>query len=83
MLSRIDELAGLIRPFVESDELKFFSTRDFERGLTEDVGVLRRPTPIGLKTFVVERTESVRQQLDGKLPSSGDGSGLGCFGRNR
>ncbi|MDY6912209.1 MAG: CotH kinase family protein [Chloroflexota bacterium] len=32
---------------------------------------------IGLKTFVIERSTSIRQQLDGKLPSHGDGSGNG------
>ena len=37
MESRINQLADLIRPFVEADELKFFSTRDFEHGLTEDM----------------------------------------------
>ena len=170
MKSRIDQLADLIRPFVKADELKFYSTEDFERGLTEGVkratpefGIppgdvplggsplspeslaclkkqftratleelrTRRPTPaeleklkscltreelsvflqnvlgpaappqqlgqpglgptaIGLKTFVVERSASVRQQLAGERPSgSGDGSGNGatsgmCVGRNR
>ena len=165
MESRIDQLADLIRPFVESDELKFFSTEDFERGLTEDMkgigpGVgrppgdvppgaplispeslsclqkqfarvtleelrTRRPSAeeleklescltaeelsallqhgfgpaappqqlmeprlgplaLGLKTFVVERSASVRQQLAGERPSAGDGSGnggtMGMFG---
>ena len=79
MESRIDELAGLIRPYVERDDLKFFSTADFERGLTEDMNLgsaeHRMPTPLGLKTFVVERSEAVRQQLNGEQPSAGDGSG--------
>ena len=34
-------------------------------------------TFIGLKTFVVERSTSIRQQLDGERPSCGDGSGNG------
>jgi len=34
-------------------------------------------TAIGLKTFVIERTASVKQQLDGEQPSAGDGSGNG------
>ena len=42
MESRIDELADLIRPFVKADELKFFSTGAFERGLSED---MRRTVP--------------------------------------
>ena len=88
MLSRIDELADLIRPFVEVDTLKFFSTADFERTLVQDlipVEELRRERapaiiyykPIGLKTFVLERSESVRKQLDGKLPSTNYGYGNG------
>lgn len=89
MLSRIDELADLIRPFVEVDTTKFFSTADFERGLIEDIIPItergRRPRPepiiyykpIGLKTFVIERSESVRQQLDGKRPSTNYGLGNG------
>jgi len=166
MESRIDELAGLIRPCVERDDLKFFSTADFERGLAEDIegfgamgnipapgvgpalpelspqgmaclekilGITsleellgRMPSPqerqklasclpqedlmvllqlqaggpgmplpgqgeqvqpppgagnqayvIGLKGFVIERSASVRQQLDGEQPSAGDGSGNG------
>ena len=68
--AHIDEVANLVRPCVEADELKFFPTRDFERNLTQDTGYF-----IGLKAFVVERSESVRQQLEGKRPSAGDGSG--------
>ena len=37
MNARIDELVDLIRPYVEADELKFFSTTDFERAITEDM----------------------------------------------
>jgi len=70
---------------VEADTLKFYSTADFERGLIQDIippekrG--RKPTPeivyapIGLKPFVLERSESVRQQLDGKRPSTNNGYG--------
>jgi spore coat protein CotH len=159
MESRINQLTDLIRPFVEADELKFYSTRDFERSLVEDMrragskrniailspASLQRlkkefsqsaleefrfrkpnaeelkklrsfltqqelstllqnrfrliqpqqleqprlgPNAIGLKTFVVERSKSVRQQLVGERPSSsGDGSGNGasngmCGGHN-
>jgi spore coat protein H len=120
MNSRIDELAALIRSYVESDELKLYSTEDFERGLSEDIRVAgqwggfnrgqgegvetteqeRSPqavpqqnveraervgggmTPIGLKSFVKERTISVRKQLDGKIKSgSGDGRGNGSTSR--
>jgi spore coat protein CotH len=90
MERRIDQLADLIRPYVESDERKFFSTAEFERGLSDDASdadlrgsssVLGIPTSaIGLKTFVKERGESVRQQLDGISPSVSDGSGNGAGG---
>jgi len=153
----------LIRPYVEADELKFYSTEDFERCLTEDAGVIgpppgmpmggmppgapllspesldclkkhfpretllelrtrpptaeeleklklcltreelsalmqnrfrleappqqfnrpRGPAAPGLKTFIVERSESVRQQLAGERPSAGDGSGSGGGARDR
>jgi spore coat protein CotH len=83
--SRIDELTELIRPYVEADELKFYSTEEFEKGLSADIGGDGQRgmgmTPIGLKAFIAERAESVRQQLDGELPSSsGDGSGNGGSG---
>lgn len=156
MESRINEIADLIRPYVQADELKFSSTADFEHNLTKDIKraggggptvvapppipqlspkslscikkqfdrsafeelltrkpsaaeleklrsclspeelknllqdrpgqaapsppqLLKEPerTFIGLKAFVVERGESVRQQLEGKRPSAGDGSGNG------
>jgi spore coat protein CotH len=86
--ARIDELAEMIRPYVEADELKFYSTEEFETGLSADIsGDGQRGmgmTPIGLKAFIAERAESVRQQLSGERPSSsGDGSGnsgSGSFG---
>ncbi|MEA3253411.1 MAG: CotH kinase family protein [Chloroflexota bacterium] len=69
MHNRIDETAHMVRPYVEADELKFFSTADFERNLTQDV-----KHHIGLKVFVVQRSQSVRKQLAGVLPAGGDGS---------
>ena len=164
MEARIEELADLIRPYVQADELKFFSTEDFERSISdelkglpggaapqftqpttdlprfsqetlaclkeniprdrltrilqrgpnrEELNLLKsclseeefalflqqfssRPLPvnvasprpvIGLMAFVVERGESVREQLDGSRKAGpGDGSGNGgSFGafRNR
>ncbi len=80
MYSRIDELAALIRPYVEADELKFFTVQQFEKGI-EEPGIQdpsmggRAP---GLKSFIEERGESVREQLEGtRESSSGDGSGNG------
>jgi len=83
MNMRIETLVGLIRPYVEVDDLKFYSTDDFDRNLTEDVQIVVQgapagsdlPVAIGLKSFVVERGQSVREQLEGKRPSADDGSG--------
>ncbi len=86
MNPRIDEIAKIVRPFVSTDELKFFSNEEFERGLVEDLepGMEKRFMPgalmnvMGLKTFVRERSESIRKQLDGIIKSrSDDGSGNG------
>lgn len=44
--SRIDQWIALIRPFVEKDELKFFTMEDFEKGITESgtgAGWMRPP----------------------------------------
>ena len=82
-MSRIDELADLIRPFIGSNESGLLSVKDFERALTEDPATAQRmPTSIGLKPFVVERSESVTRQLDGEQTRNGDGDGLGCFKRD-
>ena len=70
MEARINKVAALVRPYIEVDELKFFSNEEFERNLTHDVG-----RHIGLKNFIVEHSDSIRQQLQGKQPSAGDGSG--------
>ncbi len=72
MNSRIDELSEMIRPFVERDDLKFYTTEEFDENLTEDVGRF-----FGLKYFVEERGNSVRRQLTGGLPSTGGGEGNG------
>jgi spore coat protein CotH len=36
MEARINELAELIRPYVEADEIKFFNMRQFERGINKE-----------------------------------------------
>ena len=86
MISRIDRFADLIRPYVKTDIRKFHTTFDFERCLTEDLIAPeiwnKRPfkvgyNPIGLKAFVRERRESVRQQLDGERRSTNYGRGNG------
>ena len=96
MTARINEIADLIRPYVEKDDAKFFTTADFEEGLTQNLtstgsGMQRMGGSfIGLTYFVEQRTASIAAQLGGALPSgSGDGSGNGggkgmaAFGINR
>jgi spore coat protein CotH len=87
MNSRIDELAALIRPYVEADENKFNTTDQFEKGLITEISLsggreMRMPNPLGLKNFIKDRVESVNEQLAGTRKSSpGDGSGNGGFFR--
>ena len=40
--TRINELAELIRPYVEADETKFFNTRQFEQGIYKEHSSLSR-----------------------------------------
>ncbi len=72
MEERIDEIAAMIRPYVEQDEMKFYTTDEFETNLSDDVGRY-----FGLKSFVERRGESVAGQLIGELPSAGVASGNG------
>ena len=78
----VDKLAEMIRPYIEDDTLKFFSTSDFETSLSEDINTNRQTpggmSPIGLKKFMAERIKSITKQLEGSLPSkSSDGTGNG------
>jgi spore coat protein CotH len=83
MRTRIDEMAALIRPYVQRDDLKFFSTADFEQGLSADLtGSTGMRTMggafIGLMAFVAGRDASIAAQLDGRQPATNsDGSGNG------
>jgi spore coat protein CotH len=88
MADKIDALADLIRPYVQGDTLKFYTTAEFERALGEDVAtgmqVMGMGINIGLKALVAQRVDSIRKQLDGVLPSTnngqGNGSGMGMMG---
>ena len=79
MEARIDELAQMIRPYVEDDTLKFFTMRDFEINMREEVrprmAVPGMQLSIGLKAFVRERGESIRRQLNGTQSSTNNGKG--------
>ncbi len=83
MNSRIDEIAEMIRPYVKVDTEKFYSYKAFEsfigEGTLSDTGArgAGMGLNIGLKTFIVERIESVKKQLVGELPSTNNGQGNG------
>jgi spore coat protein CotH len=85
MASRIDELADMIRPYVQADTLKFYSDAAFEaaigEGTVNDRGNfgsgMGMGTNIGLKKFVVERIASIEKQLAGEIPSTNNGQGNG------
>jgi len=71
---RIDALATLIRPYVEADPTKFFTTEQFEQGLVADVNG-GMGTAIGLKLFVDERAAALRSQLAGNSATTNQGRG--------
>jgi spore coat protein CotH len=74
----ITETADLIRPYVQSDTTKFYTNEQFELGLTEDMEPGRGnfgTVVIGLEAFIVERSASIQDQLDGTAPSTNDGKG--------
>jgi len=70
----INDTADLIRTAVAADPTSFYTAAEFEASLTEEVGGVP-----GLLSFVSARVENILDQLDGTLPSSGDGSGS-CSG---
>ncbi len=57
----IDEAYGLIKSYVEKDPTAFCSYEEFETGVET------------LRTFCQLRTESIRGQLDGTIPSTDEG----------
>jgi len=70
MSSRIHAAADLIRPYVEADNTKFYSTMDFENALTQNLGQV-----IGLEHFVEQRTQHIADQLAGQKSSTANGAG--------
>ena len=57
----IDHAAELIAPYVEKDPTKFCTTEEFESGIA------------ALRQFCTLRSESVRGQLEGTIPSTDEG----------
>lgn len=75
----VNEAADLIRPYVETDTTKFYSTEQFEQGIAwEDINDPSMPmggSAIGLKAFIAERRASIEFQLAGYLPVDNKGKG--------
>jgi spore coat protein CotH len=66
--ARMDELNTMISSYVKADPSAFYTFEQYESGLTS------------VKTFMSNMAKSIQQQLDGTIPSSGDGSGSGMGG---
>ena len=84
MNARIDSIAKLIRPFVEADATKFYTTKIFEASLIRDIGGSAsqiaiipggRNTTIGLKAFVHERIQALEDQLAGHVSTLANDAG--------
>ncbi|MGG4341457.1 CotH kinase family protein [Paenibacillus lautus] len=62
---RVTQLQDLISEHVKQDPRPFYSYEEYEQSI---------PT---LTSFVEESMDNIQQQLDGTIPSAGDGSGSG------
>lgn len=63
--ARVNELAAMISPYVQADPNAFYSYEEFQAAV---------PSLIATNASQVE---NISRQLDGTIPSSGDGSGSG------
>lgn len=68
---RVNEIADLIREHVENDPSSFYGASNFESNLTSTVDRF-----YGLTDFVNYRVDNMTKQLDGTLPSAGNGNGF-------
>ena len=68
---RVNEIADLIREDVENDPSAFYTINEFEQNLTSTVNGF-----YGLTSFMEYRVANMTQQLEGRVDSSGDGSGF-------
>ena len=59
---QIDAIAGQIRPYVDADPRKMYTTAQFDANLTSDITVGGHRKP-GLKAFLAARIASVQSQL--------------------
>lgn len=72
MGAAVTELATLIRPYVEADPKKFFTTEAFEQAVGEAQG---GRGAIPLRAFVARRSAAIFAQLDGVEASTAGGDG--------
>ncbi|WP_341278532.1 CotH kinase family protein [Paenibacillus sp. FSL H8-0537] len=68
LAARVKEISELISPYVKADPSSFYSYEEYEQGITT------------VLSFASTQVASVTQQLNGIIPSSGDGSGSGSNG---
>lgn len=69
--AHVNEIADLIREHVQNDPTSFYGSTYFEQNLTSTTGQF-----YGLTSFMQYRVANMVAQLDGTLPSAGDGSGF-------
>jgi hypothetical protein len=74
--ARVSEIADLIRDHVANDPSAFYGITAFEQNLNSSVSNF-----FGLTEFINYRVDNMTKQLQGVLPSAGDGSGF-CTSAN-
>jgi hypothetical protein len=69
--TRVTGIADLIKDHVANDPTAFYSASEFEQNLDTTVGRF-----FGLTEFINYRVDNMTQQLQGDLPSAGNGNGF-------
>jgi spore coat protein H len=81
--ARARQVQSLIDPYVKEDPTKFYTYEQFRQALDQApalTGARGLESAITILPFVRDRVTNVKKQLDGTLPTKGDGSGLGLRG---
>lgn len=82
---KIDSIANVIRPFVYADTNKFYTNQNFETNLSSDVTVQGGAVLFGLKSFILERRNSIISELSSSgcivsaTTSTGERAGFEIF----
>ncbi|MNJ41475.1 CotH protein [compost metagenome] len=63
--ARVEQLSQMISSYVEQDPTSFYTYEEYQQGVTQ------------LISTNTKQVDNIAQQLDGTIPSSGDGSGSG------